>query len=244
MPLSLNFSPRKLFCCISDSSVASSNANEPPSASYRGRSFQLFQSKAVIRPQKETVNKCFDPSAREWMPIENPKVKKAMDNELGKVATQLNRASVKDPEYIKQTVEASLAAVYSRAKDQCCQRLVDLGHTIIPLSYQREIGEAAQNVGLPCIEKNGIFTPNGAGANPLLNNILGSARTKFPSNFKAESERESNTTYVHSKLLEVVEPYAQKSKRVSLIGFAQKLEEIANKHEKPPVARIFRETHL
>lgn len=66
----------------------------------------------------------------------------------------------KDPAYARQTCEAILAAVYSNNKDQCCKLLISKGISITP--FLKEIGEAAQNAGLPGEMKNGVFTPGGA----------------------------------------------------------------------------------
>lgn len=72
----------------------------------------------------------------------------------------------KDPAYARQTCEAMLSAVYSNNKDHCCKLLISKGVSITP--FLKEIGEAAQNAGLPGEIKNGVFTPGGAGANPFV----------------------------------------------------------------------------
>lgn len=53
----------------------------------------------------------------------------------------------KDPAYARQTCEAMLSAVYSNNKDHCCKLLISKGVSITP--FLKEIGEAAQNAGLP-----------------------------------------------------------------------------------------------
>lgn len=68
----------------------------------------------------------------------------------------------KDPAYARQTCEAILSAVYSNNKDQCCKLLISKGVSITP--FLKEIGEAAQNAGLPGeIKKWRIYSRWGRG---------------------------------------------------------------------------------
>ncbi|MEJ2795903.1 hypothetical protein WAE56_21080 [Iodobacter sp. LRB] len=212
--------------------LKSSNASTRILTSYQGHSLQSFQAKTVTRPPKPPSSNVSHKAAP-LSPVTKP-----LQAELGKFQKKLAKDMVKDPETVTQTVQMSLAAVYSRAKDQCCQRLQEQGHKVIPNDYFREIGEAALKAGLSCSEKNDIWTPKAAGANGIASGIMIPVNSKFPKYCKTPEQIKSNADYVHSKLLEIVEPYARNSGKASLIEFDATLAKIAAKYEKPVAAPV------
>ncbi|STQ90116.1 hypothetical protein [Iodobacter fluviatilis] len=209
------------------------DASTPTLVSYRGRTFEMSPEKKETRSQSAPPFTKKPHKAAPLSPVTKP-----LQAELGKFQKKLAKDAVKDPETVTQTVQMSLAAVYSRAKDQCCQRLLEQGHKAIPEDYFREIGEAAHKAGLSCSEKNGIWTPTAAGANGIANGIMIPVNSKFPKYCKTPEQIKSNADYVHSKLLEIVEPYARKSGKASLIEFDATLAKIAAKYEKPVAAPV------
>ncbi|HGB6967495.1 TPA: SPI-1 type III secretion system guanine nucleotide exchange factor SopE, partial [Salmonella enterica subsp. enterica serovar Enteritidis] len=110
----------------------------------------------------------------------------------------------KDPAYASQTREAILSAVYSKYKDQYCNLLISKGIDIAP--FLKEIGEAAQNAGLPGATKNDVFTPSGAGANPFITPLITSAYSKYPHMFTSQHQKASFNIYAEKIIMTEVVP--------------------------------------
>ncbi|EDF7152829.1 SPI-1 type III secretion system guanine nucleotide exchange factor SopE [Salmonella enterica subsp. enterica serovar Dublin] len=133
----------------------------------------------------------------------------------------------KDPAYASQTREAILSAVYSKYKDQYCNLLISKGIDIAP--FLKEIGEAAQNAGLPGATKNDVFTPSGAGANPFITPLITSAYSKYPHMFTSQHQKASFNISEKIIMTEVV-PLFNECAMPTPQQFQQILENIANKY--------------
>ncbi|HFW3661572.1 TPA: SPI-1 type III secretion system guanine nucleotide exchange factor SopE, partial [Salmonella enterica subsp. enterica serovar Birkenhead] len=134
----------------------------------------------------------------------------------------------KDPAYASQTREAILSAVYSKNKDQCCKLLISKG--INTATFLKEIGEAAQNAGLPGAAKNGVFTPSGAGANPFINALMSSANSKYPHMFINQHQQASFKIYAEKIIMTEVAPLFNECVMPAPQQFHLILENIANKY--------------
>ncbi len=134
----------------------------------------------------------------------------------------------KDPAYASQTREAILSAVYSKYKDQYCNLLISKGIDIAP--FLKEIGEAAQNAGLPGATKNDVFTPSGAGANPFITPLITSAYSKYPHMFTSQHQKASFNIYAEKIIMTEVVPLFNECAMPTPQQFQQILENIANKY--------------
>lgn len=134
----------------------------------------------------------------------------------------------KDPAYARQTCEAILAAVYSNNKDQCCKLLISKGISITP--FLKEIGEAAQNAGLPGEMKNGVFTPGGAGANPFVVPLIAAASIKYPHMFINHNQQVSFKVHAEKIVMKEVTPLFNKGTMPTPQQFQLTIENIANKY--------------
>ncbi|EBR4051718.1 type III secretion system guanine nucleotide exchange factor SopE2 [Salmonella enterica subsp. arizonae serovar 13,23:g,z51:-] len=134
----------------------------------------------------------------------------------------------KDPDYARQTCEAMLSSVYSNNKDQCCKLLVSKGISIT--SFLKEIGEAAQNAGLPGEIKNGIFTPGGAGTNPFVVPLIASASVEYPHMFINYSQQVSFKAYAEKIIMKEVTPLFNEGTMPTPQQFQLTVENIANKY--------------
>ncbi|EAB9458850.1 type III secretion system guanine nucleotide exchange factor SopE [Salmonella enterica subsp. enterica serovar Poona] len=135
----------------------------------------------------------------------------------------------KDPAYASQTREAILSAVYSKYKDQYCNLLISKGIDIAP--FLKEIGEAAQNAGLPGATKNDVFTPSGAGANPFITPLITSAYSKYPLMFTSQHQKASFNIYAEKIIMtEVVPLFNNECAMPTPQQFQLILENIANKY--------------
>ncbi|PDN43095.1 SPI-1 type III secretion system guanine nucleotide exchange factor SopE [Salmonella enterica] len=134
----------------------------------------------------------------------------------------------KDPAYASQTREAILSAVYSKYKDQYCNLLISKGIDIAP--FLKEIGEAAQNAGLPGATKNDVFTPSGAGANPFITPLITSAYSKYPHMFTSQHQKASFNIYAEKIIMTEVVPLFNECAMPNPQQFQQILENIANKY--------------
>ncbi|EJC1232587.1 SPI-1 type III secretion system guanine nucleotide exchange factor SopE [Salmonella enterica] len=134
----------------------------------------------------------------------------------------------KDPAYASQTREAILSAVYSKNKDQCCKLLISKGINIAP--FLKEIGEAAQNAGLPGATKNDVFTPSGAGANPFITPLVSSANSKYPHMFINQHQQASFKIYAEKIIMTEVAPLFNECVMPTPQQFHLILENIANKY--------------
>ncbi|ELM3974310.1 SPI-1 type III secretion system guanine nucleotide exchange factor SopE2, partial [Salmonella enterica subsp. enterica serovar Infantis] len=134
----------------------------------------------------------------------------------------------KDPAYARQTCEAILSAVYSNNKDHCCKLLISKGVSITP--FLKEIGEAAQNAGLPGEIKNGVFTPGGAGANPFVVPLIAAASIKYPHMFINHNQQVSFKAYAEKIVMKEVTPLFNKGTMPTPQQFQLTIENIANKH--------------
>lgn len=134
----------------------------------------------------------------------------------------------KDPAYARQTCEAMLSAVYSNNKDQCCKLLISKGVSITP--FLKEIGEAAQNAGLPGEIKNGVFTPGGAGANPFVVPLIAAASIEYPHMFINHNQQVSFKAYAEKIVMKEVTPLFNKGKMPTPQQFQLTIENIANKY--------------
>lgn len=134
----------------------------------------------------------------------------------------------RDPAYASQTREATLSAVYSKNKDQYCKLLISKGIKIGP--FLKEIGEAAQNAGLPGTTKNGIFTPSGAGANPFITPLMSSANCKYPYMFINQHQQVSFKIYAEKIIMTEVTPLFNECAMPTPQTFQLTLENIANKY--------------
>ncbi|ECG8391913.1 type III secretion system guanine nucleotide exchange factor SopE2 [Salmonella enterica subsp. enterica serovar Saintpaul] len=148
-------------------------------------------------------------------------------NESGEMVGGLI-ADSKDPAYARQTCEAILSAVYSNNKDQCCKLLISKGVSITP--FLKEIGEAAQNAGLPGEIKNGVFTPGGAGANPFVVPLIASASIKYPHMFINHNQQVSFKAYAEKIVMKEVTPLFNKGTMPTPQQFQLTIENIANKY--------------
>ncbi|HCM3758010.1 TPA: SPI-1 type III secretion system guanine nucleotide exchange factor SopE [Salmonella enterica subsp. enterica serovar London] len=134
----------------------------------------------------------------------------------------------KDPAYASQTREAILSAVYSKYKDQYCNLLISKGIDTAP--FLKEIGEAAQNAGLPGATKNDVFTPSGAGANPFITPLITSAYSKYPHMFTSQHQKASFNIYAEKIIMTEVVPLFNECAMPTPQQFQQILENIANKY--------------
>ncbi|ENV9885768.1 SPI-1 type III secretion system guanine nucleotide exchange factor SopE, partial [Salmonella enterica] len=139
----------------------------------------------------------------------------------------------KDPAYASQTREAILSAVYSKYKDQYCNLLISKGIVskgIDMAPFLKEIGEAAQNAGLPGATKNDIFTPSGAGANPFITPLITSAYNKYPHMFTSQHQKASFNIYAEKIIMKEVAPLFNECAMPTPQQFQLILENIANKY--------------
>ncbi|HCM1945240.1 TPA: type III secretion system guanine nucleotide exchange factor SopE2 [Salmonella enterica subsp. salamae serovar 30:g,m,s:e,n,x] len=134
----------------------------------------------------------------------------------------------KDPAYARQTCEAILSAVYSNIKDHCCKLLISKGVSITP--FLKEIGEAAQNAGLPGEIKNGVFTPGGAGSNPFVVPLIASASIKYPYMFINHNQQVSFKAYAEKIVMKEVMSLFNEEAMPTPQQFQLTMENIANKY--------------
>ncbi|EGE4657849.1 type III secretion system guanine nucleotide exchange factor SopE2 [Salmonella bongori serovar 48:i:- str. 94-0708] len=134
----------------------------------------------------------------------------------------------KDPSYARQTCEAILSAQYSNNKDKYCRLLINQGVSITP--FLKEIGEAAQNAGLPGEIKNGVFTPGGAGANPFITPLVSSASIKYPYIFTNHNQQTSFKAYAEKLIMKEVTPLFKEQNLPTPQQFHLTLENIASKY--------------
>lgn len=118
--------------------------------------------------------------------------------------------------------------MYSNNKDHCCKLLISKGVSITP--FLKEIGEAAQNAGLPGEIKNGVFTPGGAGANPFVVPLIAAASIKYPHMFINHNQQVSFKAYAEKIVMKEVTPLFNKGTMPTPQQFQLTIENIANKH--------------
>ena len=201
-------------------------------SSYLGRLFKLYRHDSETVFRTAVCNKYFDRSALQYKAIHRSQVKHALKQKLQQLSLQLSAS--KDRDFLRETIELSLCAIYGHAKDQCCENLEKLGYTEIPRSYLCEIGLAAKKTGLPGNEKQGIFIPKGAGANPFSNRIMAGVRSEFAWHFKNKKQGQDYADYLRVNLIQVIEPFAKQAGWCSLTLFAATLADIALQYEYDP----------
>ncbi|EJC1232630.1 type III secretion system guanine nucleotide exchange factor SopE2 [Salmonella enterica] len=158
--------------------------------------------------------------------LTNKIVKDFMLHKLNSLDIQGNAS--KDTAYARQTCEAMLSGVYSNNKDKYCNLLISKGVSITP--FLKEIGEAAQNAGLPGETKNDIFTPGGAGANPFVIPLIASASMTYPHMFINHSQQVSFKAYAEKIIMKEVTPLFNERSMPTPQEFQLTVENIASRY--------------
>ncbi len=223
---------RRLSCTGQSSGSSVDIPLETHRATYFGRIFRLYRYDSETALRETVSNKYFDRSLMQYKAIQRSQVKRVILEKIEQLSQQLTAS--KDPQYLRETIELSLCAIYGYAKDQCCKKLEELGYTEIPRSYLHQIGVLAQRTGLPGTVKHGIFIPKGAGASPFANQIMAAVRSQFPWHFKNEKQRQEYADYLRMQLIEMIEPFAISAGWCSPRQFAAALAEVALQYEYDP----------
>ncbi|MCU9952196.1 type III secretion protein BopE [Burkholderia sp. BKH01] len=103
-----------------------------------------------------------------YRPTGDPKqaIRHFMDEAVKQVADTRTTEIRRDPEFARQIYESALCAIFSEAKDRFCMDPATRAGNVRP-AFVAALGDAARATGLPGADKQGVFTPSGAGTNPL-----------------------------------------------------------------------------
>lgn len=123
---------------------------------------------------------------------------------------------------LKQTIDATFAYLYSRTKDEFAPLMQKSDRN----SWLTEIGNVANDYGVGCTLKEGIYTPNGAGAYPFMTEISNAL-------FRAELAQHLSPEHIKAcgqKIVNILEPFAGKSGFKSLQQFQSEIADITDRY--------------
>ncbi|WP_269765199.1 type III secretion protein BopE [Burkholderia ubonensis] len=125
-----------------------------------------------------------------------------------------------DPEFSRQTYEAALCATFSDAMDRfCMDPATRVGN--VRSAFVAALGDAARAAGLPGVDKQGVFTPSGVGANPILSEIQICAVGLMGPQLHASPEYREIQPYARQQALDLVEKALPAERSDALARFRQ-----------------------
>ncbi|XBS69986.1 hypothetical protein ABK905_01115 [Acerihabitans sp. KWT182] len=133
---------------------------------------------------------------------------------------------VADEKYKEQVIDAIFSAIYKDVKASfevhCFYNSLGLlgeGNGTLPKEYLKSIGQIAYDWDVACIEKDGIFVPKGAGANPLLNSVISILQKKHSSLMK----NQENIEKINNSITAMVDKFCVANKIKSPLEFKSAL---------------------
>jgi len=189
-------------------SVRSEKSRSPWTAQQDGDGIVLISHKTVLDPAEQ------------------------FENDMAEHLTKLNeefQKEITDENYKEQVIDAIFSAIYRDVKVSfeiyCYYNKPDMlgaRDTAMPKDYLKTIGQAAYDWGVACNEKDGIYIPKGAGANPLLNGAISILQKKYP----IQINNQRNIGYINNEINTMVDKYSVASGLKSPLAFKSALMEI------------------
>ncbi|KGC54602.1 type III secretion system effector BopE [Burkholderia pseudomallei] len=125
-----------------------------------------------------------------------------------------------DAEFGRQVYEATLCAIFSEAKDRFCMDPATRAGNVRP-AFIEALGDAARATGLPGADKQGVFTPSGAGTNPLYTEIRLRADTLMGAELAARPEYRELQPYARQQAIDLVANALRAERSNTLVEFRQ-----------------------
>ncbi|AJX36108.1 type III secretion system protein [Burkholderia oklahomensis] len=140
-----------------------------------------------------------------YRPTGAPKqaIRHFVDEAVRQVANTRTPEIRQDAEFGRQVYEATLCAIFSEAKDRFCMDPATREGNVRP-AFVAALGDAARATGLPGADKQGVFTPSGAGTNPLYTEIRLRADTLMGAELAARPEYRELQSYARQQAIDLV----------------------------------------
>ncbi|MBM2885027.1 hypothetical protein JFK97_11560 [Chromobacterium phragmitis] len=130
--------------------------------------------------------------------------------------------SRKDPEFARQVIDSVYASIYSRAKDSFGHVCVKDGKKVLG-GYLFAIGEEARRINLSGSMKDGIFTPDAAGANPFVTPVASVIQKSYMEYFCQPGNAQKLRAQVEPEIEKAIAPLVKQYGLPSPYDFAKKL---------------------
>ncbi|AGK49655.1 guanine nucleotide exchange factor BopE [Burkholderia thailandensis MSMB121] len=155
-------------------------------------------------------------------PAGDPKqaIRHFVDEAVKQVAHARTPEIRQDAKFGRQVYEATLCAIFSEAKDRFCMDPATRAGNARP-AFVKALGDAACATGLPGADKQGVFTPSGAGTNPLYAEIRQRADTLMGAELAARPEYRELQPYARQQAIDLVASALPAERSDALARFRQ-----------------------
>ncbi len=218
--------PRRLAAAVTH---CANTAAQPPQAERRGKEGKLPGAQQALRAKQE---KYFSRNIPARQPLMNRSGVSRPEHHMMKAVAELNVSETarRDPIYAQQVIDAVYASTYSAAKDAFGRLCVERGARV-PDGYLQEIGAAAHALRIACEEKDGIYTPKAAGANPFVTPVLSSMQKQFTAYMNQPGQGARLRAHVEAAIAKEIAPQAPERGMLSPDEFVAQLAEIGKRWE-------------
>ncbi|MDN7675868.1 type III secretion protein BopE [Burkholderia oklahomensis] len=158
-----------------------------------------------------------------------------VDEAVKQVASTRTPEIRQDAEFGRQVYEATLCAIFSEAKDRFCMDPATREGNVRP-AFVAALGDAARATGLPGADKQGVFTPSGAGTNPLFTEIQLRADTLMGAELAARPEYREIQSYARQQAIDLVANALPDERANTLASFRQTVQMLDATYRRPAEA--------
>ncbi|AOJ73487.1 type III secretion protein BopE [Burkholderia sp. MSMB2042] len=148
-----------------------------------------------------------------------------VDEAVKQVAHTRTPEIQQDAEFGRQVYEATLCAIFSEAKDRFCMDPATRAGNARP-AFVAALGDAARATGLPGTDKQGVFTPSGAGTNPLYTEIRQYADRLMDAELAACPEYRELQPYARQQAIDLVANAVSNERKNTLKNFQTTTQEL------------------
>ncbi|WP_413741941.1 hypothetical protein ACL2XO_26985 [Sodalis sp. RH15] len=151
-----------------------------------------------------------------------------MEEQLAKLKENFQK-EITDDTYKNQLIDAIFAAMYRDVKAsfgiyyfQNKPEVLGENESSLPREYLKTMGQTAYDWGVACNEKEGLYFPKGAGANPLLNSVLSILQKNNP----IATKDQKNIERINREINVMVDAYCTDNGLKSPLAFESALIDI------------------
>ncbi|WP_323117711.1 type III secretion protein BopE [Burkholderia alba] len=152
-----------------------------------------------------------------------------LDASARQVADKMKNDIQRDPEFGRQVCEATLCAIYSEAKDRFCMDPATRAGDARS-AYVAALGDAARTIGLPGSDRQGVFTPSGAGTNPVCTELWIEAYALMGAELAASPDCRALQGYARQQAVDIIAAAAPADRADALVRFQQAVRELDDAH--------------